>query len=48
MKSSAGPLEVVCVELEGEGRLGVVADWDVQVVQLVNVPEKRINKFNRD
>jgi hypothetical protein len=48
MKRSAGPLEVICVELEGEGRLGVVADWDVQVVQLVNVPEKRISQFNRD
>ena len=45
MKSSAGPVEVVCVELEGEGSLGVVAHGDVKVVQLVDVSEKRINLF---
>ncbi len=40
MESPAGPLEVVGVQLEGEGGLGVVADRYVEVVELVNVAEK--------
>jgi hypothetical protein len=39
MEGSAGPLEVVRVQLEGEGGLREVADGYVEVVQLVHVPE---------
>ena len=43
MESPARPVEVVCVELEGEGGLRVVADGHVEVVKLVHVAVERTN-----
>ena len=42
MQRAVGPAEQVCVHLEGEGGLDKVLGGQVQVVQLVHVPQEHL------